>query len=923
MGGVSVGVVSRSAEFRAIAEFLGSTDVRPTGLLMHGDPGIGKTTLWLVALEQARARGFRVLSARAWEAESVMAYGTVADLVRDVPADVLAGLPDVQRVALDRVLLRDVAGGPATDQHVVAAAVLAVIETLACDTPVVVGIDDVQWLDSSSQAVVAFVARRLRGRAGLLATERSEPERDRVLSWLQLGTPDGIRRVRIGPMSLGGLHELFSARLGRSFPRPTMVQIAEVSGGNPFYALELAHAIGSQSPSVQRELPRTLSDLVRMRVGDLNHDARDPLLAAACVADPTVEIVARATGASVERTTQLLEEAESKGILGIVGNRVRYSHPLLAHGVYIDASPARRRQVHRALSEVEVLPELKARHLALAASKTDPDLLKALDDAADAARARGAPAAAAELADLAISLGGGAPYRRMRAADHHLRAGDTEKAQAVLEPAMDELPKGTLRALALNLLAGIRIYDNTFTRAVDLLKSAVDDAQGNTAVLAHTLLMLSFAQANAGEYDESLRDARRAVTLAEGIGHPTLISQALANCVTVEALCGHGVDEPSLVRALELEDRDGDIPIPFRATATAAQVLGWCGRLDEANTHIISLHRRCTERGTDSDMMFVVVHHTLIDIWRGSFTEAAQVAEDAMERAQQLGGDHPLAIAGSVRALVAAYTGREADARAYATAALESARRCGSPGIEHWPHMIVGFLEVSLGNHAAALSALQSPLSRFGAVPPGTELLTAWYVADAAEAMVALGRVDEAEPVIEAVERNGRILDRSWMLAIGARCRGMILAAQGDLEAAERSARQAINEHDRLPMPFERARTQLLLGQLQRRQRRKHAAAETLGEAVKVFEELGSPLWAARARAELARTNVAPSRDLELTPSQRRVAELAASGMTNRDVAAKLFVSAKTVEANLTQVYRKLGIHSRAELGRLMGDANL
>ena len=222
--------------------------MRPTGLLMQGDAGVGKTTLWLAALEQARARGWRVLSARASEAESVMAYGTVADIVGDVPAEALAALPDVQRIAMDRVLLRDVAGRPPTDQHVVAAAVLSVVETLAKHTQVVIGIDDLQWLDPSSKAVVAFVARRLRGRAGLVMTERSDSDVESVMSWLQLGTLDGIGRIRIRPLSLGGLHELFAARLGRSFPRPTMAQIAEVSGGNPFYALELAHALGGQSP---------------------------------------------------------------------------------------------------------------------------------------------------------------------------------------------------------------------------------------------------------------------------------------------------------------------------------------------------------------------------------------------------------------------------------------------------------------------------------------------------------------------------------------------------------------------------------------------------------------------------------------------------------------------------------------------------
>jgi DNA-binding NarL/FixJ family response regulator len=150
----------------------------------------------------------------------------------------------------------------------------------------------------------------------------------------------------------------------------------------------------------------------------------------------------------------------------------------------------------------------------------------------------------------------------------------------------------------------------------------------------------------------------------------------------------------------------------------------------------------------------------------------------------------------------------------------------------------------------------------------------------------------------------------------------MMLAAQGDVDAAVAAVRVAMAEHDRLPMPFERARTLLLVGQLQRRKRQKQLATTTLAVAMEMFQELGAPLWAERARAELERTNVSPTRDSELTPTERRVAELTASGMTNRDVAAKLFVSTKTVEANLTQIYRKLGIRSRAELGRLMSDGS-
>jgi DNA-binding CsgD family transcriptional regulator len=233
--------------------------------------------------------------------------------------------------------------------------------------------------------------------------------------------------------------------------------------------------------------------------------------------------------------------------------------------------------------------------------------------------------------------------------------------------------------------------------------------------------------------------------------------------------------------------------------------------------------------------------------------------------------------------------------------------------------MSLGFLEVSLGNYAQALSTLQPMLEIFDTLP-GTEIMTAMFVPDAVEAMVALGRAADAEPLVEALEHNGNRLGRTWMIAVGARCRSIWLAAQGDVAAAARIAQNAMAEHERLPMRFERARTQLLLGQLQRRQRQKEAASTTLREALREFDEIGTPLWADRARAELARVNVVPSRDLTLTPSERRVAELAASGMTNRDVAAALFISPKTVEANLARIYRKLGINSRAELGRIVGD---
>jgi DNA-binding CsgD family transcriptional regulator len=330
-----------------------------------------------------------------------------------------------------------------------------------------------------------------------------------------------------------------------------------------------------------------------------------------------------------------------------------------------------------------------------------------------------------------------------------------------------------------------------------------------------------------------------------------------------------------------------------------------------------TIQRRCIEKGEEGDLIFIDFQVVLNRIWRGDFAEAARVAEAATELANQLGGDFPVMLGLVLRAWLAVFCGQEDDARPTVADAIDASERSGTGWHEEWSLTALGFLETSLGNYAAAVNALEPLLSRYHPEQYPTEIFAASFVPDAVEALTALGRAKEAEPLVDALERNGRRLDRAWMQAVGARCRAMVLAARGDVDAAVQSARGALTEHDRVPMPFERARTQLLLGQLLRRERSE--AAAVLRDALAAFEQLGTPLWAARARAELAGTGPRARAPQEgLTPAEQRVAELAASGMTNRDVAATLFISAKTVEATLARVYRKLGIRSRAELGRQM-----
>lgn len=921
MRNVGANDVGRASELTAVSDFLASAAAHPSGLVIRGEAGIGKTWLWLSAVDQAREQGFRVLTARAGEVESVLAYSAVADLLANVEPVVFDELPTVQRVALDRMLLRGGDDGPVTDQRVAFVAFVSAVSAIAAHHPVLLAIDDVQWLDSSSQSVIAFAARRLTGRFGVLLTARTETSSGRPASWLQLSNARSVVTVDVSPLTLGGVHALIASRIGRSFPRPAMVRIADVSGGNPFYALELARALDGQTANSEADLPETLAELVQLRTGHFAGDTGDMLLAAGCVGDATVDLLAAATGKTAEQVVDLLEEPESDGIVVLTGNRVHFTHPLLARGIYTQAGAARRRRMHRALSGVVAQPELKARHLALAAASADPDTLGTLDIAADAANRRGAPAAAAELVELAISLGGDTRSRRLRAVEHHLAAGDIPRARTLLESTIPELRDGPLRALALILLGSTHIYDNSLVDAAAALEKAKADSSNHPLLLVGACLSLALVLAMSGEHASSLDNAEIAVSYAEELAAPVLISRALAMYATLRCGQGFGRDERLLARAMELEGHDGDVPAPFRAGVANALTLSWSGELEKAHVEMTALWQRCIDRGADADLMYVSGHLAMLDVWLGRYDEAADVADDMRQRAEQLGGEHTVVLARIQRALPAAYQGREDEARAEAEAAILGAERCGAHLMASWPVITLGFLEVSRGGYAEALEVLAPLLAEFPDIP-GTEIFSSSYLPDAVEALVALGRLDEAEPYIAALQTNGQTLDRAWMLAAAARGRAMVLAARGDVEQAVDAAQQAMGHHARLAMPFERARSQLLLGQLLRRQRQKHSAAIELGESLATFEELGTPLWAQRARDELARTNVAPSRELELTPSEQRVADLAASGMSNRDIAARLFISPKTVEHNLGRVYRKLGIRSRAELGRRIDELN-
>ncbi|WP_158423515.1 LuxR family transcriptional regulator [Mycobacterium sp. EPa45] len=908
------GAVERARETEAVAHLLLRAESGPAGLLVEGEAGIGKTTLILDAREQAEDRNFRVLSAHGSPSEVTYAYAAVADLLRDVDSATLAALPDVHRLALERACVGDTAGsGPATDERTVATGFLSVIERISTQRPVLLAIDDAQWLDASSRAVISFAARRLTGRVGMiLAFRTGDPEAADAQSWLHFPQPDTVARVTMEPLSLGGVHALVAARLGQTLPRPKITRIHEISGGNPLFALELATSAARDPSALGLELPDSLAALVRRRIGDAADDADVVLLTAACSAAPTIESVSLATEMPTVRTVEVLESMENLGIVRLDGNRVRFAHPLFATGVYANSPPSRRRAVHQKLAAHSARPEVRARHLALAATTADPDTLAALDTAAQATVTQGAPGVAAELVELAIKLGDDSVWRRIRAGELHFRAGSTIAARRHLQTALGEAPPGVLRCMALMWLGAVKAYDDDMTGAVAAMSEAVGEAGDDPALGLLCSLRLAIALVMADRLDDALKCAAQAVELSERLGVPGLRSQALSIWVAGKFAAGHGLDRESLQTALELEDPHGGATTWFRASATEAILTAYTGDLDRAETLMHRVREQMLDGGTEVDIIWAAVHLAAIALWSGRYADGTRLAEEALQRAEQMGGQFALITAWTPQAAAAAYSGREAEARAAAQMAIDTAYEIGADLMAKEPRSSLAFLEVSLSNYSAALTVLQPDLDAFD--PAATEIEFGRHLPDAIEALSMLGRPDEAEPLVQALERNGTRVDRPWMLAMGARGRGHVLAARGDLDGAQRALEAAIAHHQRLPMPFETARTQLVLGQLQRRRRRKQDAAGSLREALQTFERLGAPLWATRVQAELARLDGSRGDGRALTPTELRIAELAATGLSNKEIATEMFISDKTVEMNLSRTYRKLGIRSRGGL---------
>jgi predicted ATPase len=393
----TLAVVGRESEIDSVHDFLEAVPGGPIALLIEGEIGIGKTTLWREGVAEAGERGLQVLMSRPVEAEIALPFAVLGDLLGDVTDAALGRLPDPQREALEVALLRARTKHGGLQRRAVALGVLGAIRVLAEDAPLVLAIDDAQWLDPPSADALAFAARRLRDEPiGFLLARRAEASEESRVELETALDSDRLTRLVIGPLDIRSLDRLLRAQLGWQFLRPALVELQRVSGGNPFFALELGRALltrdVSLAPGEPLPVPATLNELVRERLAGIPAAAREAALVVSALSRPTVELVAAAAGGGGGAAA--LEKAAAAAVLEVADGRVRFSHPLLASVVYAQTPPARRRELHARLAEIVDDPDEQALHLALAASGPDAQVAATVEDAARRARARGAPQAA-------------------------------------------------------------------------------------------------------------------------------------------------------------------------------------------------------------------------------------------------------------------------------------------------------------------------------------------------------------------------------------------------------------------------------------------------------------------------------------------------------------------------------------------------
>ena len=930
-------IAGRAAEIGILDGFLADRGDEPRSLLIEGEPGIGKTTLLRAVLDRAAERQYAVALCQPTRSEMDLSYVGLVGLLEGIGTEVLDALAPPQARVL-RTITRVEESGEPVDRLSLSLATVAAVGVAASVRPLLVAVDDAQWLDPPTARTLAFLVRRLTGTrtrfvlvrtlgVSLVPRGGGRPlADDEAIDWqveLDRAMPEGRhQRIALGPVGPSDLSRILRRVLGWSPSWPRVVRIAELSEGNPLHALELTRAFGAvrSSDGLEGPLPDSVLELARSRIAGLPDRVRGAVELASVPRDPRPSLLGRLDPASLD-LRESLEVAARQGIVTVDAERVRFTHPILAAAAYGSIPAARRRDLHRAMAMLSDNLEERARHLATAAEEPDQQVAVALEGAAEQAWRRGAPDAAADLLRQACRLtppedAEALALRRTAYGRLLHSAGDAPAAVAELESLVASLPPGLLRAGALFHLMYVARLSGSLERAVEHGVQAATEAAGDPLLQAEVLELLSRISDN--DVAGKLEAARRATEAVDRVAHPEpeVVFQVRAALVEAEFYAGLGI------HLHHLEGLDPGARPRFPPVRTAShgedlvgRLLAYDGHVDEGVALLRGMYDRASVENR-SILPAILGWMAEAQLVAGRFTSALELTRESVERAEETGGTGGLPWELGFQAVTLARLGLLDQAETTARQVLDGTGAHPAAGLDGAPaRLALGIAALSRGDLERAVAELRTldEMKRGAGI---REPRMCAHVGDFIDALVAAGELDEAADVLTRLDEEAATSGGRWSMSVAARGRAIVLAARGDVEAAAGCAERSLELLQGLPMPFERARTLLLLGRLRRRRREKGLARAALHEALAIFEELHTPSWAERVRAELSRIPDHRSAG-GLTPTEERIALLAADGLTNRQIAERTFLSPKTVEVNLTRIYRKLGVRRAALASRL------
>ena len=926
-------LLGRDAELEQLGGFLHRVrEGVSAALVILGDPGAGKTALLDHLVTTASALGgFTVLQARCLEAESEISYSGLADVTRPVRG-LIDGLPCVQaqtvRVAL--ALGPSAAPVPASGDRrfAVAMATLNLLAAAAEKGPVVVTVDDAHWLDSESAEALVFTARRL-GTEGIgivFTLRRAEP-------WpAQFGA---LPAIDLPGLDAGAAAALVTRACERPVPEEVTMRLWAATGGNPLALTSLVATLGEAELLGNAQLPDPLPVGAAIRHGFARRMARlppacrDALLVVAAADAPQQDVVAAALGESGLGVADL-EPAESRGLISIRPGEgdLAFEHPLLRSAVYHDASPAARRAAHAALARaLTAAPERRVWHLALAAAGPDEPVAADLADAARQAQGRSGYGAAARAFELAARLSPSADRRAARlfeAAQAAALAGQATRMNDLLDAGLAAAPDAVLRARMQHLRGRVETLSASPLRAGRLLLAEAGRVEGADAALAAQMRVDAAAAIGlAGRVQEYLTAAADAYRTAIALDDDDLSALGGLQLGMVRILAGdrqHGrpLLEASVARlAGQPVSADSALGLFYHLCA-AAQALSWIGQLDRAAKLIAEFRERSRDLLPEQSPLFDALGiSSEIELRRGRLAAAHAAAAESVQLAAGGSAGPQYAFALAQLGVAAAAMGLAGECRASVADALGASAEADLWSVPVHAHAALGLLALGNGDPGEAARALdlaEHAAERAGLSHPGVVP----YGGDRVEALARAGRRRDAEQALGRLEAQARVSQGTWELGVTARCHGLLAPP----EAADDHFKQALALLEPVNA-FEAARTRLCWGQSLRRRRQRGQARKQLDQALDTFARLGAVTWVRQAEMELEASGVsvhrmAPAPASQLTPREFQICALVAQGATNREIAAKLFLSHKTIEAHLGHIFTKLGVRSRTELTRLI-----